>query len=1018
MYMADYSSMKGPELDDLLKSRGVKVGLSRVSVPVKRIMAEKGLMEPPSAPKVKKSKYTKPELIEMIKELRPEAKGLGPKSVDELKEILKRLGTSLDSPPPSTPKRPVVKKKKPESRAAAEEEDLPVQPIHAQMLAHEKEMQKSEYPTTDGPDRKPSRPVIKRKPVSSRLTSSTAQDLFQRKSKQDWLDEAKSLGLTGLGPKKKDEVVRVVIAEQERRKAEAERDEEEQRVLREVLEASDEEEEKPKKKQIIKSSAILREIAAKKKEPSLDTFKFLAGENYPGATYQNLFVELLIAMQLLEILIKRSPRGKAFTLDLEEGPKTIDVKPVRKTLQYYLEDMKKTFAEATKNWKIKQTERSKMRKEAEEAMKTDKQVYAGIEGILEGKGDRTMFMELEELGDVYYLRTDEDDPQSEYGSYEGGEDFMGTFNFFEEALEDLEDYNNELKIESAQVEPTPPVKKEPLNPDRIKPLELEEGQDWKTLTLPNKVKYFLSMVEYDAESMGQIERQSQAKMDRFIERARYDEGLDEERPPHYFMDWQGEGWNMFEEDVPRNADAIPNIQDVKRQPYKKGRFFKGVFTDDDVEYIVNYFGMFAVKDELESEILDEMENPTRFDWRNLSSWVKYKRFNFWQQPIVLEMTKGPMMIVPVYNIYDIRQSTSGVRPIDGVFEFAGGDGGVGGIRRQHPEDFESIQDELVASYTERLEESDDDYESDDERPERPIFRRTPFQDLKSLPPKAVGRIMAFSGVPQQEMLSPPVDELEEKMASLSVSSLPPNEQELLPDATPPVEKEKVVEVDITPPEIYDRMGVLLPTGILPPDEDARVYPQLSAQAGEDLPTYRQQILGIKGDWGLDFLRLTTSWYPYEMPEESGIEWLFATILNREDPTETNFIAAVEDHETSQTGINVLDDGREDAQEVFDINTGELIGEAYLPDDYEGRSFAEFVPKYTKESGEEKEAKEEKPRPKLRKPRSTQGTKVGRMLAKKKKEKSSVKSGVFSFLTGSLPEEPRRRPDGTLEGTLG
>ena len=67
MYMADYSSMKGPELDDLLKSRGVKVGLSRVSVPVKRIMAEKGLMEPPSAPKVKKSKYTKPELIEMIK---------------------------------------------------------------------------------------------------------------------------------------------------------------------------------------------------------------------------------------------------------------------------------------------------------------------------------------------------------------------------------------------------------------------------------------------------------------------------------------------------------------------------------------------------------------------------------------------------------------------------------------------------------------------------------------------------------------------------------------------------------------------------------------------------------------------------------------------------------------------------------------------------------------------------------------------------------------------------------------
>ena len=81
MYMADYSSMKGPELDDLLKSRGVKVGLSRVSVPVKRIMAEKGLMEPPSAPKVKKSMddYTKKELETKIKEIKPELKGLGPK---------------------------------------------------------------------------------------------------------------------------------------------------------------------------------------------------------------------------------------------------------------------------------------------------------------------------------------------------------------------------------------------------------------------------------------------------------------------------------------------------------------------------------------------------------------------------------------------------------------------------------------------------------------------------------------------------------------------------------------------------------------------------------------------------------------------------------------------------------------------------------------------------------------------------------------------------------------------------
>ena len=506
--------------------------------------------------------------------------------------------------------------------------------------------------------------------------------------------------------------------------------------------------------------------------------------------------------------------------------------------------------------------------------------------------------------------------------------------------------------------------------------------------------------------MGQIERQSQAKMDRFIERARYDKGLDEERPSHYFMEWQGQGWNMFDEDVVRIADVIPNIQDVKRQPY--GRFFKGVFTDDGIEYIVNYYGIFAVKDELESEILDEMENPTRFDWRNLTSWVKYKRFNFWQEDIVLEMTKGPMMIVGRNCIYDIRQSTSGVRHIKGVFDES----------RRKPRD--KYNDENVLEYDETPDDTDeesDDDESAVESEEELSEEERPYGFF----PDYTGR-----GLPQQEMLSPPVDELEEKMASLSVSSLPPNEQEQLPDATPPVEKEPTPPPEPIPPEYYDRMGLRLPTGILPPDQDARVLPQVSTFAFlgnlERQPT-KKELMEIKGDWGLDYLKLTTVIYDEE-PFESGIEWLFKRVINGDEEGEITFFAAVTDHFESQTGANIVASpyrigAGEDAQEVYNINTGEFIGVAYLPDEDNELRVLEFIPKYSKPEPEaEPEAEPEEERPKLKKPRSTSGTKVGRMLAKKKKEKS-VKSGVFSFLTGQLPSaEPRRRPDGTLEGTLG
>jgi len=1016
MYMADYSSMKAPELRELLKERGVKINLTRVLKPTLKKMAEEGLMDLPETTQEAKKvhlKLTKDEIesmnrietIKKIQELRPDITGLTRKSAREATELLKEISTYGNQP---------------------------------------------------------------------LFTGNTGV-------KQDgkyWIEEAKKLGFKGATlRKKKDELSQIVTAEKKRREEkELEKIElEEEAAEAEEYESAEDGEEK------------------KDLKPSLETFKFLARQEDSQNTDEDLFFHILVVMELFKVVIKRSPYGREFSLERTgKTPIRIDVKVVKKSLQYYLDDMKKIFAKATKEWKIKDGERSKLRNAAEEAMKTDKQIWEGIQNIIVGEGRVGMQMTLERMAGVYYLRYDDDDPPDEDGVYGSGDDFMGTFVGLEEALDDLEDYNDredEDEDPFVRVPKTPP-----LDPDRIKPLELEEGQDWKTLTLPNKVKYFLSLVPYEAESMGQIERQSQAKIDRFIERARYDAGLDEEEPSHYFVDWNfyanyENGVNIFDETQWRRADQVPTMNDVKRQD----RFFKGVFLDstekgaseEGTEYIVNYFGMFAIKEELEKEIQEEIKNPTRFDWRKLSSWVKYKRFNFWRRPIVLEMTKGPMMIVPPYNIYDIRQSTIGVRPIDGDFE-------SDEVSNGEPTDFESIQEQLVESYTKNLPESDDeDYQSAEEE-ERPIFRRTPFQDLKSLPPKAVGRIMAFSGVPQQEMLPPPVDELEEKMASLSVSSLPPNEQELLPDATPPVEKEEVVEEVVAPPGEYNRFGDLLPAGILPPDEDAQVSPMVSVYGDSDIPR------DFVGDWGLDFKGLTTV-YPIiddELPKESGIIWLFAEIVNRENPKETNFIAACEDNKVS--GFDVKFEERPDS--VYDINTGEIIGTLDREDDklnferdnfggskefkemkvrkitldgrtyfidndndaiYDGKTFevvgdfgggkikiekgvADYrtvVPVLPKKAP--KKAAEEPAREAPRLKSTKQSSKLNELISKKKKEGTKEK-GVFSFLTSRLPEpkkkvtkkkpkiinssavlreiaeaeEPRRRPDGTLEGSLG
>ena len=725
-----------------------------------------------------------------------------------------------------------------------------------------------------------------------------------------WVEEAKKLGFKGMVlRKKREELEEMVLL---RRKIN-----EEKEIAK--LEAEEKEDAEVREAPLTKPDLQL----------SLESFNFISG-------HPDLFLKILIVMQLFEILIKRSPYGKQFTLDLADRKIKVDVKTVKKSLQYYFAEMKKTFAKATKDWKIKQPEKSELRREVDKVMKTDKQIYDGIQNILvngtflqvaDGMG-----MTFDDEEDAYYLRIDEDleDTPDKDGRYEYGAGFMGIWTPFEEAIEELEDYNEEKPDKRPAFEiPKPP----PLDPDRIKPLELEEGQDWKSLTLPNKVKYFLSLVPYNADTMGQIERQSQAKIDRMIERARYDEGEDEEMPSHYFREWLGGDWgaNIFDEYNVVDGNMVPDS--IEGVPNKKGRFFKGVFFDDDVEYIVNYYGMYGVKDVIESEILkNDKKNRTVFDWKHLS-WVKYKRFNFWRRPIVLEMTKGPMMIVPVYNIYDIRQSTIGVRPIDGVFEFSWGDG----MRREEPDDFVSIQEQLVKGRINYATGRDDDFQAEDSSEEeesewvrrraalpdrdfsnRPIFRRTPFQDLKSLPPKAVGRIMAFSGVPQQEMLPPPVDELEERMESLSVSSLPPNEQELLPDATPPVEKEKVAEAVSTPPEYYDRMGVKYPSGILPPDPDAEVEPMVSGFSDDGARATEE------GDWGTDILFYDVVMDDEYAPDESGIWWVFAEILKHGG---TEFIGACQNDSISRFQANYAEIGKPGTMddEVFDINTGKEIG---------------------------------------------------------------------------------------------
>ena len=1219
--MADYSTMKGPELEEILIKRGFKQ-VRKMGKAQKLELVMSGAtptsvvsLDAPVTP-TNLDDTPVPELIKIIKRKAPDMKGYTKKPKSELVAIIEGLGTSLDTKLKPKPKRPVVKRPvittKVETRGAAEEAVAPGEAAERAKAKQEKEAKEKpppkrfmkisnlQIPETERDkeimdELKKKRDERRKVPIStSSLTSSATFSLFEKKNKAELLEEAKKLGLKGMGPKKKEEVLSAVVNETDRRKGAAEESPKPEKPKPERPKIP----KPPKPKPKIVSSAILKEEAKKAEEaeeeieydedgapvnkypgeskgavdmewqnmtpfpkPSLQTF-----EKISGFTVEESFDRILIIMEVL-FFLKRSK--KTFIMDWGEGKKEVNTNGIYNLLDKYYNELRILFGEATKFWKITQQEKNKMRAKAEGLTDTDKKRYDVIKDFIEPE----MGLEFQEFGDEieYFLRVINEKEQEEEGyytketgGYESAEGYVGTFlqMFLED--ENIEEYVIEAKRLERLEEQKEEDDEEALRArDIVQPLELEEGQDWKTLSLPNKVRYFLSMVDYEPRSMGQIERQSLAKMDRMIERVRYDYGEDEEMPEHYFPAWNSPenisfGTNIFEEYNWREADQVP--KDIEGVPKKPGRFFKGVFTDDGIEYIVNYFGMFGVKDVIETEI---KSNKLLNEWRKLS-WVKYKRFNFWQRPIVLEMTKGPMMIVPVYNIYDIRQSTIGVRPIQGYFEFSG----LGGYRKLKPSSFESIQDELEASYYERIEQSDEEDEEDDtdDEEERRKLPKAPWDLVKDfmfelpsdlidiiedddsvsiekiadiyhyinqfkmlyrayeknydsdrfyalMSPAGDDRVhkvkfreavkevkntlerflkkidKKFNFLHNDEFINGPVQdaiqnvkrgetgaifrevagaegpffwevdnvelrrererrssgymtkankdwldenpdedkdfgevgywfeppewfekwgfivkladekfgedtnaiytpvdymskqttsniqikkeeeywdqltikrkedykqyvknvvekrkikELEKEMASLSVRSLPPNEPEMLPDATPPVEKEEVVEVVITPPNIYNQMGVLLPAGILPPDEDARVMPMPSIHAGDAIPSTNKGLMELDGDWFIDTYRLVTvEDEEIREPNESGIVWLFAEILNRNDPTETNFIAACEDDIESQITIDKKDRFTIVEDEVFDINTGDKIGIVERPDDDE-MGFIEFT----------------------------------------------------------------------------
>ena len=150
--MADYSTMKGPELEEILIKRGFKQ-VRKMGKAQKLELVMSGAtptsvvsLDAPVTP-TNLDDTPVPELIKIIKRKAPDMKGYTKKPKSELVAIIEGLGTSLDTKP--KPKRPVVKrpaittKVEKKTRGAAEEAVAPDEAAARAKLSRKKKQKKN-----------------------------------------------------------------------------------------------------------------------------------------------------------------------------------------------------------------------------------------------------------------------------------------------------------------------------------------------------------------------------------------------------------------------------------------------------------------------------------------------------------------------------------------------------------------------------------------------------------------------------------------------------------------------------------------------------------------------------------------------------------------------------------------------------------------------------------------------------------------------------------------------------------
>ena len=153
--MADYSTMKGPELEEILIKRGFKQ-VRKMGKAQKLELVMSGAtptsvvsLDAPVTP-TNLDDTPVPELIKIIKRKAPDMKGYTKKPKSELVAIIEGLGTSLDTKLKPKPKRPVVKRPvittKVETRGAAEEAVAPGEAAERAKAKQEKEAKEKPPP--------------------------------------------------------------------------------------------------------------------------------------------------------------------------------------------------------------------------------------------------------------------------------------------------------------------------------------------------------------------------------------------------------------------------------------------------------------------------------------------------------------------------------------------------------------------------------------------------------------------------------------------------------------------------------------------------------------------------------------------------------------------------------------------------------------------------------------------------------------------------------------------------------